>query len=594
MIPYHSNPNNHYTPNKFYYLDLFQITKNIRNNLLSIWKFVLLLLLLCSRYYAMKDVQVLLNKINNMKKYFAIIILVVLSQFLFAQEWLELEFENYTPKWSHVAIDSTRMPDDNNIAGHVHFPKFIVKNNIIYGVYFIPLYEGGFIEAIDTDTGASLWSDKHDLTTQDRREYTNSIFFDAEGNLELLGFRKYKNKVTGVERKFSRRLYDADDGTLIEHVYAENEDTLSPIVISNEFFIPEFFRDIDSDNYQFLSGDHRNWGKVDSISACSFIFDKNGHIIDKSYKSFGDPDLPSYIIPYIVGEAMDSIYLILADVSDDFDYDTYYILDRQLNVLSKKEETTSRNDPIFKGVSSKRVDNHNFIYEWDIHNSFKRFYLIDIFRNRIDSCDIPFPENKKFLFTQMTKLNDGSYLIVLNTYNRIKGMQNSISFYRWRIGEEVELLRTINHKLPNHYMQGDEVFEMPNGDILFCGKHHFVTFKSNGSIAKTHNGGWYQWICFPAADIGLTTDVADLETNLDDLFVIYPNPTQNGLNIKLKKSISGIVQISNKKGEMILEVELNNSLEKNVDISKLPPSIYTVNIISKDIKSKPKKFVKID
>ncbi|WP_028888834.1 FG-GAP repeat domain-containing protein [Tenacibaculum ovolyticum] len=72
---------------------------------------------------------------------------------------------------------------------------------------------------------------------------------------------------------------------------------------------------------------------------------------------------------------------------------------------------------------------------------------------------------------------------------------------------------------------------------------------------------------------------------------ISPNPTKDKIIVKLNERSSGKIQVLDRAGNIVIETTVKQTLTKQVDLSKLRPGLYVVNIILKD-KIITKKIIK--
>lgn len=65
----------------------------------------------------------------------------------------------------------------------------------------------------------------------------------------------------------------------------------------------------------------------------------------------------------------------------------------------------------------------------------------------------------------------------------------------------------------------------------------------------------------------------------DNLYPIYPNPTNNQLNLRLKTHISNLeIEIFSSTGRLVTEIKGNNTKNQKIDVSTLPAGFYFVKI----------------
>ena len=91
---------------------------------------------------------------------------------------------------------------------------------------------------------------------------------------------------------------------------------------------------------------------------------------------------------------------------------------------------------------------------------------------------------------------------------------------------------------------------------------------------------WVDDIIFPCSSFTI------VEETIDENVVIYPNPTKDFINIKVKDFSVETIEIYNNAGVKVLETDFMNRL----DISHLSPGLYIVNLIYKN-KNHIKKMV---
>ncbi|MBK7964277.1 MAG: T9SS type A sorting domain-containing protein [Bacteroidetes bacterium] len=74
----------------------------------------------------------------------------------------------------------------------------------------------------------------------------------------------------------------------------------------------------------------------------------------------------------------------------------------------------------------------------------------------------------------------------------------------------------------------------------------------------------------------------ELTFNLN--FNLYPNPTNNVLNIDFKGTQNqvNIITLMNAYGQIVYSSSINSSAKESIDISHLPSGMYLVHVESKD------------
>jgi surface protein len=85
--------------------------------------------------------------------------------------------------------------------------------------------------------------------------------------------------------------------------------------------------------------------------------------------------------------------------------------------------------------------------------------------------------------------------------------------------------------------------------------------------------------------------LSTLDYESDNLFSIYPNPTQNQLNITLEQEIEYSMSIYNSHGQLLLDKSVQ-SKQNNIDVSALSTGIYILTIKTKSGQQSNFKFIK--
>jgi hypothetical protein len=80
-------------------------------------------------------------------------------------------------------------------------------------------------------------------------------------------------------------------------------------------------------------------------------------------------------------------------------------------------------------------------------------------------------------------------------------------------------------------------------------------------------------------------DIGGLEPELSPPVIIYPNPTKDILNVEFKDGTrySGFVQLTNMKGQVMEQIEIQNEDQTTFDTSKYPPGMYVVTLLDENL-----------
>lgn len=187
-------------------------------------------------------------------------------------------------------------------------------------------------------------------------------------------------------------------------------------------------------------------------------------------------------------------------------------------------------------------------------------------RNQISNLDLSHNPNLEELFCS------GNQLISLE----LSGNPNM-----FRINCENNLLTSLNIKNGNSNAIARLIaFENPN---LTCIQVDDAVYANNQICNETNDGNWCKddW-----AEYNEDCILGIEENNLQE-FAIYPNPTQNILNIETQEQIIETIKIINLQGVIVKEVGITDK----IDISSLASGMYFIQIFSEGNRI-TKKFIK--
>lgn len=88
------------------------------------------------------------------------------------------------------------------------------------------------------------------------------------------------------------------------------------------------------------------------------------------------------------------------------------------------------------------------------------------------------------------------------------------------------------------------------------------------------------------------SQIKDTKNNDDLLTVIYPNPTNNSLNILINKEQIYSLYLTSMDGRELMRTSIKNVNEYKINVIDLPTGVYFVNIITTEGKTFKYKFIK--
>lgn len=543
-----------------------------------------------------------------MKKQLLLFTIILFSNFVNGQAHYEpFEFENYSPKWIHLFIDSTIIGDtlfNQNIEfgqdtfiynGWSQLKSFfdwgdhIVQNdNSIYSLKLKghSLPEGGFAESIDLETGKSNWKLSYDLRTIPKIELPMHLFINNKGNLEILGERTFlyeDNSLSFLKNNtIAIREYEKETGILSNYNYGNEEDSLVKI-IKYPFSYFKSYRTYlypYNDKYQYIELNHefKNYG--------SFILDNNGELVSSTYidgdysyhdkYGFADHSLArirngkylGFRLYKPPGSSKDSFdifidliekdfsNMITTDISDLMDYSNDFSLhsnDENTFIINEYEEDYINNRNLYKHTFKLFDINCNLIE------------TVELKDKNGSPLDINHPRAIKLKYEE-------GLLIMATGYNFFEDGYSSLNIYKSDGGGNIDTIKVIKVQDENHQLIVDNLYQLTNGDILFEGRDANKIF--NDELFTLHGS---ILIYFPSVDLDIKTSLKDLINKEKPKFKIYPNPVKDILTIKYPEIFTGNIEITDEYGRTIIIRKTQNIKTQNIDVSKLTRGVYLIN-----------------
>lgn len=532
-----------------------------------------------------------------MKPKYLPIVLCFLVSGIYAQVPL-IQFDNYTPEWVHMTVDSTDITATNPYGtNQIYIKESLIDGNDLYIVYnfgvFFPRYQGAYIEKLNLFTGKRVWVNYYNFSNNDNKmELVSDIYINDEHQLEILGYRPIEQG--SYINRFSRRTYNTDNGSLIEHQFTEPVDNSScNIAVDSYSFKTNIFPY--GENYQFLSTAQLNAMNIENKEELfNFIFDKNTHNVSKDYLQIeNELEVVSFLGFKLINQ--DTILSIQINFETNPTYINYFIelYDRDMNSLLRKELPELERDHI---RYIKYADSEYFIMEQgldSIHGDI--IYLYDIEGNLIHEYHLLLEDSLRAFSTKITRLDNGSFLVVAHTEWLKKGNYDDLVFLQLHLDGRIETKKRIK-MLPVDYSYSPHfIYEVDSGDIVIGGVHGYKKFYSSENPKPGLYGQWPEWIRFSADDLDLATGIGQHEKLNLDQYVLSPNPSIDNITLKFEEHMDNVnIKIYNTIGELVHMQETNN---KTIDIpiDHLISGVYTITIDNKYGRHvmQNKRFIKI-
>ncbi len=536
-----------------------------------------------------------------MNKILVILVIVLFPNIIISQINPEIKFDNFEPEWQKVVIDSSSISSTSDGMDLFYFPYFLLnKDSVLYYIStFGKKYDGVYLEKFNNRTGEKIWSNYFiNGKNNDKSEWLSKAYIDSE-YVEILCHRNKDEDIFLNNRsKFSHWKFNKISGDIVEHLYTDFNDTLSPTFFTH-FGSFTFLRKINDNKFMYATYHYRN--APDSFDYIIYMMDEMGYNPEK------------YLINGL-SKDREEVYKVLLDVkhlgndtliffranhdTDPYKYFTaeinFYVdlFDVDINHLSTiKIDGLDYKRTKYSEVILKYVDKDLFVISTeDGENS--RCYFYDFKGNLLKKINLQSVDGARLFLPHILRLKDGSFLIVGTTYTTTKNKYNSLEFLKLDMKkDEIIPLKKLKIKEVNQYLDIRNFIELDNENIVVQGIHRYNVYDSGGYFKKS-TGYWQDIICFDAASLGLKTSTTDM-VKLSNKIKLYPNPANSVLNIELKDKIFGKAEIKNILGQKVLSQAISGERTEEVDISGLLPGMYFVSILNdKGIVCGTAKFLK--
>ena len=524
-----------------------------------------------------------------------------------------LEFEEVSPIWQHLIIDSTMIgyqapdPKDNfQYNGHNHLSLEIDINSFVEGGFLYGFSEiaitgdisGALIEKIDLDTGELIWQISNDIRTSEFREKVlrtriqDNMFIISgvrEDIVDEISITLDENFFVGKsEGKIFERRYDLETGIEISHFTPSQEDSLAynfsfiPWLYYNYFF-EESENFLDAKDFQTGMGRYLIRRKIDSLGRLDGGLDTvvTGRFNDRllldgiftagpRFHKKTDGNF-LYIEQYspIVG-VNHSFEAFLSEYDKDFNLiNERNLKDFGLEQFSLLQIINVEADfIILRGcynVESQVVSNcESFCLVLD-----QNLDLVDRF-DLVDSEEIQYTIQPKTI----PKANDGSFFVSNSEFSFTDG-SSFIDILQSTSGGILEKIKKLTVTEKNRITSIEYMEILENGDFLIRFRHGCF---ENGSIGNVYR----EWQRLDATDFN--TSVSTNNNALDVKYNVSPNPFNIYLEIDNPGTSITEVNIIDLQGILIKNHRVNRESTIHINTSQIEAGYYFIQLLTNDHK----------
>lgn len=495
--------------------------------------------------------------------------------------YVPLNFINYVPDWYHTIVDSSSITETSNGYENISSTLLldpIIQENVMY-VTFKNANGGGsggfMILKMDLSNGQLIWRNNYVYNRDlQRQELPRLMYINKKGKLVLLSQRIQHDTtnfgiLNGREMKFCQREFDPESGTLLNYVFADDNDSLSMTTMFN-FIVPgknsSFIHKVDDNIYRYIHADR----KLIPNHIVSYLLNERGHLLEAPDTILFDLTMNSFFITYLNN---DSLLLLQKPLDKNVLHFNYY--DHHFNLLSS--------------VVTENVSQPLNIFFVD--KKFNDYFLIQNTLDPFTASHILFDKNGKEISTHINDdtcqlvpdveyLNNSSFSFFDNCYH-----ENDNFVLRLRLADKDFNFNFTNEIYSNTKLKIPALikhFTLPDGRILLYLQEkqgindNYLPHESSTALS------------FIMLDKNFTKPVSskDQILTLEKEITIFPNPSNGVLTIN--NPAAKVLSIYNSSG---LLIKTFNTLANTIDLTEQPNGLYFV-VLKLDDKILFKKIIK--
>ena len=519
------------------------------------------------------------------------IIVILLSQFSsFSQvkiplrKYEKMEFHNFTPAWYETCYDST-LRDGVVVDGYNQFHPMadldpLVYENKIYSAYNGLVSGGGgtYIQCRSLKTGELLWQDRYLYEDIDRQEIARLFRINIDGQLEVFGMKRIHPKAQNDGSYFTdyiltRRVYDKENGKLLSYFHRDLEDPDAHQMIQGI----NQWRDF---SYMFYRDDHIL--VIDHPRRPNSIMYRSSKI-DFTGKLLAIPD--TLYVPYIT-----RFYNVTQISKDTFLTIGYDYKNNKLYFRYLSPELRILKDAIYKTTEE----------------GFWQFELLDItvdkskllLSNQLNlTGPIPWPYMELYVFDRNANILKKAILPEKITELAVLDWKSSDNYFIYshqknnatpnnRFYSSTDIVRVTDSKsqILKEIVATDSLRFPIITDFIEIDESNLLLTVLEGSFAKTSalytqdvNAKAFSTMFVSKTSLDLLTNIDEVK-NVDAGVVVYPNPTQDNIEIRFDKPFTGALNILDINGKVLEKKKFVSQNEITIDLTSFKSGLYIVRL----------------
>lgn len=515
--------------------------------------------------------------------------------------YVPLEFDDITPEWRHLSIDSNYI--DLNFdppGGTFDYDYYYGTRQVLWDrgsfvidehLYSISQnshgldYAGVLIEKINVNDGSLVWQTANDPTRVTFREKPTAI--EVDGNiLRLRGVYTDRHLIAGLaggrqEGAYFIREYDMETGALLHyhapplsdstHMMASTRDDNFYYRDRNTIEHYEVHLRFRGPNYKIRSGHIRRFTS-DSLGQ---LLSGPDTIHEMAYQ---DIEIQESRRGRTLLETPEGNFILAESVSPKDT--TLHPRTGQISLFDKDFNTLKVVDLAglygsFGYIDIESADDEKFVLQLCHNEDFdaigcpeSRFIIMDHELNIIRAIKGDFEErvfSRKDDFTL-----DGQLVWAYNEPGH--NWPTRITLYQENAAGTTEPIKQFYFKqFPYYNGTVNKIIQLPDGDLLMRIWHGCTSATSSG-IVQSYN----EWFRFAAEDIQLLSSTEEISSIETPTHILFPNPTVNELTIRTANPMGGSISIHGINGKIMQQIEIMHGTEATLKLEGLPAGAYVL------------------
>ncbi len=547
------------------------------------------------------------------RKYLTIFILFYSFSLIYGQikspirPFEKIKLEGLNPIWHNTFYDTTYSEgygDGYNriLLAATELKPIIHGNSLYIGLHHLANEEviGTYIKKIDLSTGDEIWSDYFGLPKDTNQEIGRLMYINSNGNLELISQLKTDpygfaySLLNNKKMLFTKRIYNQENGSLIDWYRPDNNDTLhlrsvytmfkysgELLTKDNELvYIQRVFNGNPTQDYSITESKNTVFTKD---LTRSFLKTEDALFIPKIIPNGND----GYIIPEM-NPSRSTLRLKFVDQQFK-ETNVKSVDDGSLNLLQLIATKPEEGKLLFFHFMKDDNPNDNFV-PCEIR-------LYNYNANLIKIYSIPFEYSANFWVLDWD-MNDDIILAASNFFSNGSAVERNELHILKATGSETSVLKSFVSKDSLRYLYLNNALntyaiKIDDTKILISAVERSLSTTEFG-IGNDASAVAQSLFLLDLSDLGV---VSTKNVRKDEIiFTLVPNPVTDIVNVVMKNTnFKGTISIMDNMGRVMKDVIVDHENLISISIDDLANGIYYIKVLGSGSNYIPvQKFIKFN